>query len=63
MNVMGLKPGDRVLDPMMGSGTVPVEAVLMGIDALGFDASPFCKFMAQIINGGIYSKFVAGMEI
>ncbi len=47
MNVMGLKPGDRVLDPMMGSGTVPVEAVLMGMDALGFDASPFCKFMAQ----------------
>lgn len=47
MNVMGLKPGDRVLDPMMGSGTVPVEAVLMGLDAIGFDASPFCKFMAQ----------------
>ena len=26
MNVMGLKPGDTVLDPMMGSGTVLVEA-------------------------------------
>ncbi len=47
MNVMGLKPGDRVLDPMMGSGTVPVEAVLMGLDAIGIDVSPFCKFMAQ----------------
>jgi len=29
LNVMGLHPGDTVLDPMMGSGTVPVEASLM----------------------------------
>lgn len=47
MNVMGLKPGDTVLDPMMGSGTVPVEACLMGIESIGIDASPFCRFMAQ----------------
>lgn len=47
MNVMGLKPGDTVVDPMMGSGTVAVEAALMGIHSLGFDASPFCRFMAQ----------------
>lgn len=47
LNAMGLKPGDRVLDPMMGSGTVPVEATLMGIDSVGLDASPFCCFMAQ----------------
>ena len=47
MNVMGLKPGDTVLDPMMGSGTVAVEASLMGIHSLGFDASPFCRFMTQ----------------
>ena len=47
LNVMGLKPGDTVVDPMMGSGTVAVEATLMGINSLGFDASPFCRFMAQ----------------
>jgi len=47
MNVMGLKPGDTVLDPMMGSGTVLVEATLMGINSIGIDASPFCRFMAQ----------------
>ena len=47
MNVMGVKPGDTVLDPMMGSGTVLVEARLMGINSIGIDASPFCKFMAQ----------------
>lgn len=47
LNVMGLRPGDVVLDPMMGSGTVPVEACLMGIRSVGIDASPFCRFMAQ----------------
>lgn len=47
LNTMGLKPGDTVLDPMMGSGTVPVEAALMGINFVGVDASPFCRFMAQ----------------
>jgi len=47
MNVMGLKPGEVVLDPMMGSGTVLVEATLMGIRSIGVDASPFCRFMAR----------------
>ena len=47
INIMGVKPNDTILDPMMGSGTVPVEAALMGIKAIGIDASPFCRFMAQ----------------
>jgi hypothetical protein len=47
INAMGLKPGETVLDPMMGSGTVLVEACLMGIDSIGVDLSPFCRFMAQ----------------
>jgi DNA modification methylase len=47
INIMGLRPGDTVLDPMVGSGTVPVEASLMGIRSIGIDASPFCRFMAQ----------------
>ncbi len=47
LNIMGLKPGDTVLDPMMGSGTVLVEACLMGIKSIGVDASPFCRFMSH----------------
>ena len=47
INTMGLKPGQKILDPMMGSGTVPVEAALMGMTSYGLDASPFCRFMAQ----------------
>lgn len=47
INIMGMQPGDLILDPMMGSGTVPVEASLMGINSIGIDASRFCSFMAQ----------------
>lgn len=48
INIMGIKPGEKILDPMMGSGTVSVEAALMGIDSIGIDSSPFCRFMAQV---------------
>jgi hypothetical protein len=47
LNIMGLKPGETVLDPMMGSGTVLIEARLMGINSIGVDASPFCVFMTK----------------
>jgi len=48
INIMGIKPGETILDPMMGSGTVPVEASLMGINSIGIDSSSFCRFMAQV---------------
>ena len=53
LNIMGLKPGETVLDPMMGSGTVLIEASLMEIKSVGIDASPFCQFMAQVKLAGL----------
>lgn len=53
INIMNLKPGDTVLDPMMGSGTVLIEARLMGIKSIGIDASPFCRFMVQAKLDGL----------
>ena len=53
LNAMGLRPGNTVLDPMMGSGTVLIEAALMGIKSIGLDASPFCRFMAQAKLDGL----------
>ena len=47
INAMGCKSGDTLLDPMMGSGTVLIEATLMGMDSIGIDASPFCSFMTK----------------
>jgi SAM-dependent methyltransferase len=47
INIMGLKANDTILDPMMGSGTVLIESQLMGINSIGVDISPFCRFMTQ----------------
>ena len=52
LNAMGLRRGETVLDPMMGSGTTAIEAALMGINAVGVDASPFCRFMAAAKTSG-----------
>lgn len=35
------KPGDTVLDPFCGSGVVPLEATLMGRNAIANDLSPY----------------------
>lgn len=52
INIMDIKEGDTILDPMMGSGTVLIEASLMGIKSIGIDVSPFCRFMVQCkLNG------------
>lgn len=47
INIIKVKKGDTILDPMMGSGTVLIEAKLMGINSIGIDASPFCQFITQ----------------
>jgi len=47
INAIGMKPGDTLLDPMMGSGTACLEATLQGMNAVGIDASPFCVLMAE----------------
>lgn len=53
INIMGMKPGETILDPMMGSGTVLIEACLMGVRSIGVDASPFCRFMTQAKLDGL----------
>ncbi|MHA2141337.1 MAG: hypothetical protein ACXADC_07615 [Candidatus Thorarchaeota archaeon] len=41
-------PGQRVLDPFAGSGTVLVSAKIKGIDAIGVDLAPLMSFMARV---------------
>jgi len=48
LNIIGIKNGDVVLDPMAGSGTLCVEANLLGIDSIGIDISPFCCLMGRV---------------
>jgi DNA modification methylase len=45
INVLGVKPGEIILDPMAGSGTSNIEAALLGINSYAMDISPFCQFM------------------
>jgi tRNA (guanine10-N2)-dimethyltransferase len=40
VNLAGVGPGDRLLDPMCGTGGVLVEAGLVGAHPLGVDAQP-----------------------
>ncbi|MCC7352408.1 MAG: hypothetical protein IT330_01530 [Anaerolineae bacterium] len=47
MNVMGLKPGDTVLDPMAGCGTTSIEASIMGINSIAYELSPFASLMTR----------------
>ncbi len=48
LNILDIKPGHIVLDPMAGSSTVSVEANLLGIDAISVDLSPFCELMGKV---------------
>jgi len=48
LNILEVKPGNVVLDPMAGSSTVAVEANLLGIDSISVDLSPFCALMGRV---------------
>lgn len=41
-------PGDIVLDPMMGSGTTVVEAILEGRQGVGLDIDPMALLLARV---------------
>ena len=42
------KPGDVVLDPFCGSGTVLLESQLMGRESLGADINPMARLIASV---------------
>ncbi len=48
LNVLKIQPNDVVLDPMCGSGTLNVEASVLGIDSIGIEKSPFCVLMSKV---------------
>jgi len=41
------KPGDRVLDPFCGSGSLLVEAAVAGRNAIGTDVDPLAVFVSR----------------
>jgi hypothetical protein len=53
MNIIGLKAGDTVLDPMAGCGTTLIEASIIGINSVGVELSPFACLMARAKLAGL----------
>lgn len=47
LNIAGVEHGDKVLDPMCGSGTTLIEASLMGCEAIGMDMNPLSLLMSR----------------
>lgn len=53
LNILGMKRGDTVLDPFVGSGTTLLEAMLLGINSIGVDASPLCVLQCEVKTGSV----------
>ncbi len=54
LNICALSPGDTVLDPFIGSGTTALEAQLLGINVIGYDASPVCVMQGRVKTTSLY---------
>ena len=48
LNIIGVEPGETVLDPFVGSGTTALEAQLLGVNSVGLDASPLCVLQSRV---------------
>ena len=48
LNMVGAKPGHRVCEPFLGSGTTALEASMLGIDCIGVDLSPLCVLLTRV---------------
>jgi hypothetical protein len=53
MSLMGLKPGETILDPMAGCGTTSIEATLIGLNSISYELSPFAALMSQAKVGAL----------
>jgi len=54
INIIGLKEGDVLMDPFMGSGTSALEAQLLGVNYIGVDISPLCKIIADSKTNSVF---------
>ena len=53
-NIMGLHPGDTLLDPFSGSGTSVLEGALLGLKTIGYDVSPLCVLIGKMKTNAIH---------
>ena len=64
LNIVGARPGTRVMDPYVGSGTTALEAMLLGVDFVGIDLSPLCILLATMKtqSHGVVSEIKSVVE-
>ena len=48
LNIIGMKKGETLLDPFVGSGTAILEAQLLDINGIGIDISPLCVLISKV---------------
>ena len=53
-NIIGMKEGDVLLDPFIGSGTTAVEGALLNLTVVGFDISPLCILISKVKTNAIH---------
>ncbi len=54
LNITGLTEGETVLDPFVGSGTLALEAQLLGINSVCFDISPLCVLQTRVKTESVF---------
>lgn len=53
-NIIGMRPGETLLDPFVGSGTAAVEGALLGLKTTGFDISPLCVLISKVKSNAVH---------
>ena len=53
-NIIGMRPGEVLLDPFIGSGTAAVEGALLGLKTIGFDISPLCVLIGKVKANAVH---------
>lgn len=53
-NIIGMRPGEVLLDPFCGSGTAIVEGALLNLKGVGFDISPLCVLISKVKTNAVH---------
>lgn len=56
------KPGDKILDPFCGSGTVLLESMIKGRNAIGIDINPLAVLISKVKTTPLDTQKISIME-
>ncbi len=53
-NIIGMRPGETLLDPFAGSCTTMVEGAILELKTVGFDISPLCALIGKVKTNAMH---------